>query len=504
MEQVDNTAVYNFNDELTLLIQSKYQIIYVECAEEEYALRQFKEIAGRLRLIYYYWSVTEGLQRDDNAGGYYQTTDPVKMIQTAIALSKAEQCGPGLYVLKDFHQYLDNPTTIRILKDFLAQVRKKQDTIIILAPVYKLPVDLEPYAAHIIGGYPGEDEIGLQMAQILEELTRYNKGLTVTMTEEETTSFIHALKGLSVQQIRNAVTKALMEDKVLNFNDLETVETFKRGLFNREGLLEFCGTKQADEIAGFEHLKGWLAERRGSYAEKTDNSLPPPKGIMLLGVQGCGKSLAVKVIAKVLNLPLYRLDMGRLYSKFLGESEENLRKSLTILDRLSPVCLWIDEIEKGFSVSDGSADGGVSQRLLGTFLTWMQERKTPCFVAATANAVYQLPPEFLRKGRFDEIFFVDLPDTSAREGIFRIHLRKRGFDPENFDLKVLVEKTPEFSGAEIEQVIIAALYSAANKQTQLTMADLTEKIALTKPLAVLKSEEITALREWAGERTISA
>jgi SpoVK/Ycf46/Vps4 family AAA+-type ATPase len=221
-----------------------------------------------------------------------------------------------------------------------------------------------------------------------------------------------------------------------------------------------------------------------------------------MGVQGCGKSLAVKVIARELTLPLYRLDLGRLYSKYIGETEQNLRKALMIVEKLCPLCLWIDEIEKGFAASGGDIDGGVSQRILGTFLTWMQERKTSCFIAATANDIYRLPPEFLRKGRFDEIFFVDLPDIESREIIFKINLQKRGFKPEDFDLKKMAEVTIGFSGAEIEQAIISALYRATSEKENISTKHIVEQIRSTKSLSVLKSEEITALRAWAKERTI--
>jgi SpoVK/Ycf46/Vps4 family AAA+-type ATPase len=223
-----------------------------------------------------------------------------------------------------------------------------------------------------------------------------------------------------------------------------------------------------------------------------------------MGVQGCGKSLAIKAVAKELGLPLYRLDIGKLYSQYIGQTEQNLRKALKTVDQLSPLCLWIDEIEKGFAASHGESDGGVSQRVLGTFLTWMQERKSSCFVAATANDVYRLPPEFLRKGRFDEIFFVDLPDQKIRKTLFTIHMRKRGLDPKNFDVKLMADKAADFSGAEIEQAVISALYRASSRKEPVSTHHILEQIHATKPLALLKQEEIAALREWARERTIPA
>ncbi len=221
-----------------------------------------------------------------------------------------------------------------------------------------------------------------------------------------------------------------------------------------------------------------------------------------MGVQGCGKSLAIKVIARELSLPLYRLDVGKLYSKYIGETEENLRKSLSTVEKLSPLCLWIDEIEKCFAASGSEIDGGVSQRVMATFLTWMQERKSDCFLAATANNIYMLPPEFLRKGRFDEIFFVDLPDLNMRKEVFKIHLAKRRLDPVNFDCELLAEKSADFNGAEIEQAVLSALYRATSKQQSITTEHIIEQLESTRPLAVIRSEDVIALREWARERTV--
>jgi SpoVK/Ycf46/Vps4 family AAA+-type ATPase len=337
---------------------------------------------------------------------------------------------------------------------------------------------------------------------MFHEIIRDEKG-KVFLTVDETQKITQSLKGLSVQQIRNVIHQCFIDDRLIDIKDLRTVESFKKKLFDQEGLLEFCLTEDKENIANFDNLKRWLNERKESFTGTT-SSLPPPRGVLLMGVQGCGKSLSVKALAKELGLPLYRLDTGRLYSQYIGQTEQNLRKALATVDKLSPLCLWIDEIEKGFAASAGESDGGVSQRVLGTFLTWMQERKSTCFLAATANDVYRLPPEFLRKGRFDEIFFVDLPDQEMRMSLFSIHLRKRGLNPETFDCKSFAEKAADFSGAEIEQAIISALYRASSKKEPLSTNHILEQIGLTKPLSLLKQEEISTLREWARERTIPA
>ena len=490
------------NDELALLIKSKYPVIFVESIDEEYVVNQLRLITSQLGLIFYQWSVTGGLQRGLNENPYYQTGDPEKMIKTVLSLIKSDRSEPGLFVLKDFDKHLENSIILRLFKDLVNLVRNSKNTIILLGPEYKLPKDIEPDAAHIVGGYPDEQEIASVLKGMFHELIQDEKG-KVSLTVDETQKITKSLKGLSVQQIRNVIHQCFIDDRLIDIRDLSTVESYKKKLFDQGGLLEFCITEDKENIANFDNLKRWLNERKESFVGTT-SSLPPPRGVLLMGVQGCGKSLSIKAIAKELGLPLYRLDIGRLYGQYIGQTEQNLRKALATVDKLSPLCLWIDEIEKGFAASAGESDGGVSQRVLGTFLTWMQERKSTCFLAATANDVYRLPPEFLRKGRFDEIFFVDLPNREIRMFLFRIHLRKRDLNPEKFDCKAFAEKAVNFSGAEIEQAIISALYRASSKKESVSTPLILEQIGFTKPLALLKEEEISSLREWAKERTIPA
>jgi hypothetical protein len=490
------------NDELALLIKSKYPLVFVESIDEEYVVNQLRQTASQLGLIFYQWSMTTGLQRGYKEGPYYQTGDPEKMIRTVLSLIKSDRSESGLFVLKDFDKHLENAILLRLFKDLVNLIKNTKTTIVIVSPEYKLPKDIEPEAAHIVGGYPDEREIGSVLKGMFNELIKSEKG-KVSLTVDEIQRIIKALKGLSVQQIRNVINQCFIDDHLIDIKDLNTIESCKKKLFDQEGLLEFCITEDKENIANFDNLKRWLSERKESFSSET-SSLPPPRGVLLMGVQGCGKSLAVKAIAKELRLPLYRLDIGRLYSQYIGQTEQNLRKALATVDKLSPLCLWIDEIEKGFAASTGESDGGVSQRVLGTFLTWMQERKSKCFLTATANDIYRLPPEFLRKGRFDEIFFVDLPDQEIRTSLVVIHLRKRGLTPEKFDCKLLAEKAADFSGAEIEQAIISALYRASSKKEPISTALILEQIRLTKPLALLKEEEISSLRDWAKERTIPA
>lgn len=493
------------NEELNLLIKSKYPVVCFETIDEIYTIRQLKAIAEQLDLIFYQWSLTDGLKRGDMEGAYYQTKEPVKMlrmVQDLLRSKEDEELKPGLFVLKDFEKYLEDVLALRLFKDIVNRIKGTKNTFVIVSPEYKLPKDIEADSAHLIGGYPVEDEIKTVIKETAEELIRTNKKVTLSLSDEELSKITNALKGLSIQQIRNVINQCLLEDNILNIKDLSAIETYKKKVFDQEGLLEFYLTEDKNNIAGFDNLKRWLVERKGSFSPDKTISLPIPKGLLLMGVQGCGKSLAVKVIARELNLALYRLDLARLYSKYIGETEQNLRKALMVVEKLCPVCLWIDEIEKGFAASGGDIDGGVSQRILGTFLTWMQERKASCFIAATANDIYRLPPEFLRKGRFDEIFFVDLPNVESREHLLRIHLKKRELKPEDFDLKKIVDVAVDFSGAEIEQAIIAALYRASTEKEVISTKHIIEQVKSTKPLSVLKQEEISALRAWAKERTI--
>lgn len=491
----------NINEELKLLVKSKYPVVFFESIDEIHSIWQLKAIAVQLNLVFYQWSLTEGLVRGIRS--YFDTKESAKMLRQILYLiEQGETKEPSLFVLKDFEKCLEDALTMRLFKDAINRIRDTQNTFVILSAEYKLPKDIESYSARLIGGYPVEDEIMTVIDETVAELKRTNKKTELALDYEELKKITKTLSGLSIQQIRNIINQCLLDDNVIDKKDFNTIESYKKKVFDQEGLLEFCLTEDKDNIAGFNNLKRWLSERKDSFTSDKIVSLPCPKGLLLMGVQGCGKSLAVKVIARELNLPLYRLDLARLHSKYIGETEQNLRKALMIVEKLRPLCLWIDEIEKGFAASGGDIDGGVSQRILGTFLTWMQERESGSFLAATTNDIYLLPPEFLRKGRFDEIFFVDLPDAQSREALFKIHFQKRGLKLEDFDLKRLAAKSVDFSGAEIEQAIISALYRASSEKKKIATEHIIEQIESTKPLSVLKGEEIAALRDWAKGRTV--
>lgn len=489
----------NFEAEITLLIKSKYPLILVDTIDEDYINSQLSGITAELGLAAYYWSLTKGLRVGRNENSFYQTTEPARMLKTVNDLLDDKQ--PCLFVLSDFQKFLEDAVVGRLFKDVLGRINNTRTTIVMVGADNKLPADIAPMAARISGGYPDEKEIMEEINRVLAEFKASAANLVVEMAPENLLRVVKSLKGLSLQQIRNVLNSCILKDGRFDKEDLAEIEKYKKELFDRDGILEYFGAEQPGNIAGFANLKKWVSDRKNSFF--SDNvQLPPPKGMLLLGVQGCGKSLAAKVVAGQLGIPLYRLDLNRLYSKFIGETEENLRKALKTVECLAPVCLWIDEIEKIFAASSGEVDGGVSKRVLGTMLTWMQERKDRSFIAATSNDINSLPPELLRKGRFDEIFFSDLPDALERKDILKIHLAKRSLPESAFDIDSLARASEGFSGAELEQAVISALYSASGSNEKIGTKHLMEQIKLTRPLSMIRADVIDSLRNWAKERSI--
>ncbi len=488
----------NFEEEILLLIKSRYPLVSVDTVDEDYVLDQLREAARAQGHAFYAWSLTKGLRVGDSENSFYKTNDAVGMLR--IVNDLLEQPRSAVFALCDFVRYLQDDTAARLFKDILDRIKGSPTTVALLAYGAKLPDDIAPLAAVIQGGYPDEKDIMEEINRAVMEFRASSPALSVNVPPEVLRRMVKTLKGLSRQQIRNVLNLCLTKDAVFDASDIAEMEKFKKEAFDRDGILEYFGSESEDSIAGFDSLKRWARDRRGAFF--TDGPLPPPKGALLLGVQGCGKSLAAKVISGVLGVPLYRLDLTRLYSKYIGETEENLRKALSTVERLAPVCLWVDEIEKIFASSSGDVDGGVSKRVLGTMLTWMQERKDRSFIAATSNDIENLPAELLRKGRFDEIFFADLPDEPAREGILFIHLKKRGLDPAKFDLKALAAACQGFSGSEIEQAVISALYSASGAGMPIATPHVLEQLRLTRPLSVVKADAVNFIRNWAKERNI--
>jgi ATP-dependent 26S proteasome regulatory subunit len=412
----------------------------------------------------------------------------------------------GLFVLKDFSGHLAVPAVSRAFRELLEVFATSQrlSTFVLLGASVELPPDVAPQIVRYDLRLPSLDEYRRAIAQVVESL-QTNRRAEVDLPAADYDAFATAMSGLTLNQARQALAQVAIEDGRLAVDDLERVVVLKTRALRNDSLLEyFPAADNAYQLGGFANLQRWLERTRVAFTpEAAQFNIPAPKGVMLVGVQGCGKSLAAKVIARQWQQPLLKLDASRLYDKYVGESEKNLRRSLVTAESMAPVVLWIDEIEKGMSPGSGQdSDGGLSRRLFGSFLTWLQEKRSDVFVVATANDLSALPAELLRKGRFDEIFFVDLPDGAERAEILRIHLGLRRQDPADFDLDRIATAADGFSGAELEQVVTASLLRAIQAHSTLDTALVLEEIAATVPLSRSRREDIARLRALARERFV--
>ena len=391
------------------------------------------------------------------------------------------------------------------MRDAAHALEGRVGAVVITGADMEPPASISGIAADLSLPGPDQEEFRELLANLIKDLDQRGH-VEVSLSKEEEASLLRHLRGLTLLEAHKILTKAIIEDGKLSAEDVQLVVAAKKEVVEREGLLEYFPTDhKLAQIADLVSLKAWLAKRQGVVREPTraaSYGLQFPRGMLLLGVPGYGKSLSAKAVASEWGLPLLKPDPSNLYNKFIGESERNFKRAMRAAERMAPVVLWIDELEKAFA--SGGEDGGVSQRILGSFLSWMQDRRGDVFIVATANDVQKLPPEFLRKGRFDEIFFVDLPNLPTRRDVFRIHLEGRGQDPELFDLDALARITDGFSGSEIEGVVVAGLYSAFDTGGALAPHVLIEEAGKTRPLSVTRSEEIAALRAWARERTVPA
>jgi SpoVK/Ycf46/Vps4 family AAA+-type ATPase len=426
------------------------------------------------------------------------TREPVAALQAIGKLTN-----PALVLLKDFHHALEEPVVVRALRELGTKLKSAFTTVMLVGPVLKLPDELEKDVSVVDVPLPTRADL-MQLLRDIARVVTKNKRAVVELTVEQAESLVAAAHGLTLNEAENAFAKAIAENNRLDGNDLRLILDEKSQVIRKSGLLEYYATDQAlGDVGGLVHLKKWLARRHNAFSEAARTfGLPEPKGLLLLGVQGCGKSLTAKAIATSWKMPLVRLDMGRIYSGLVGSSEENLRKAIRVVESLAPVVLWVDEIEKGLAGSGGgSNDTGVSARVFGSLLTWLQEKTAPVFVVATANRIDSLPPELLRKGRFDEIFFIDLPSVKEREDILSIQLKRRGRNPALFPLDDLAVQTENFSGAELEQVVVSALYDAFADGAELEPHHLVMAVQETLPLAVTMAEDVRRLRDWAKSRT---
>ena len=483
--------------ELKTLITSMHPVATVESAEEERLEELLRAVAAELRLPMFTWTVTRGLQRIDGQGMIHGTSNPLILLRHLATLTVE-----GIFHLKDLQAHLTDPSTARAFKEAAQTFSRNRSIIVMSGAGLSLPGDLAALAVPLRLHLPEHDELKQMLHRVIHGL-RGKHRVDVSLGPDGIEQVLQALAGLTLNQARQALAWAILSDGRLSTEDVPLLVKRKGEAIQDGGLLEFYPPDEnAFELGGFARLKAWLDRARVGFGPEAKSlGLNPPRGVMIVGVQGCGKSLAAKVIARLWHQPLLKLDAARLYDKYIGESEKNLRKALDVAEAIAPSVLWIDEIEKGFA-SGGDADGGVSRRMLGSFLTWMQERQGSVFVVATANDLGSLPPELLRKGRFDEIFFVDLPDAAERESIVRIHLQLRKQDPAAFDLRALAAASEGFSGAEIEQAVIASLYRSLHGKTPLTTALLVGEIRETVPLSVSRREDIERIRNSARDRFV--
>lgn len=513
---MDSTT--GFREVLTQLIRARNPVLLVETHEEERVVDAVQVVAAdvealrRERKVVLY-SLTKGLHEPHGSG-------------TAVAPDKAlgqiaKITEPTVFILFDLHHSLGagprgaEPVTLRAVRDVAEQFKNGPvpSTLIIVAPALTLPPDLEKAVTVVDLPLPGVEEI----EQVLENIISPNReAITVNLDADERHRLVQAALGLTRSEAENAFARAIAADGILDAGDIELVLDEKRQTIRKSGLLEFIPPEgNLDDVGGLQNLKRWLGKRNSSWlGEAGEWSIPFPKGILITGVPGCGKSLTAKCTSSLWSMPLLRLDIGRVFSGLVGSSEQNMRGALKLAEATSPSILWIDEIEKGFgSAGGGGGDSGTSQRVFGTFLTWMQEKKHPVFVIATANAIDRLPPEFLRKGRFDEIFFVDLPTHAERVPIWRLHLERRlvagsavaaGLGIDDALLDRLAQASEGFSGAEIEQAVVTACFDGFADRRAVTEQDVLRSIANTVALSVTQAEGIAATRAWAADRAVAA
>ncbi|MEZ4699928.1 MAG: AAA family ATPase [Rhodothermales bacterium] len=486
--------------ELVTLVQSRTPIIVVESIEEQRVLDLLKRSAAQLGRGLFRWTITQGLCRvGERSSRQDAVQEPGEVLQHIWAMQIS-----GIYLLVDFHPFLDDPKHIRQIKEVALQAESRRQTIVFMSHAIKIPEELRHFVAHFELKLPSESALMQTVAKVAGQWAEERKDQKLHIDREALRLLVQNLRGLTLTEAERLARTAIYDDGAITLDDLTDVARAKHDLLNGEGILSFeHNTARFSEVGGLGRFKQWLAHRRVAFfGDPKATALDPPKGILLLGVQGGGKSLAAKAVAGTWGIPLLRLDFGALYNKYHGETERRTREALRMAEVMAPCVLWLDEIEKG--ISTGDSDAGTSKRLLGTLLTWMAERSAPVFIVATANDIQSLPPELMRKGRLDEIFFVDLPDPETRGEIFAIHMAKRGLVVESFDLPALATASDGFSGAEIEQAIVAGLYSAQGGSGRLDQQILVDELHTTRPLSVVMSEHIGAMRAWANERTVPA
>ena len=484
-----------FNDELILLLKARYPIIFIDTIEEdrvEYVIR--KQIKASLNRSIYSWDFVDGYTNNPNNEGFAKR-NPLQALELIERLT-AET--PALFLLKDFNRFLTDVSISRKLKNVSRILKLQPKTIIIIGSDFQIPKELQDLITVLQFKLPLESEID-------QELTRLITSLNLKIDQTLFESLTRACQGLSLERIRRVLSKIIATHKTIDEKSIGVLLSEKKQIISQTEILEYWSSdEQIADIGGVEQLKNWLKKRKTSFSLKAANyGLPTPRGLLLVGIQGTGKSLTAKAVASEWQLPLLKLDVGKLFGGIVGESESRLRQMINVAETLSPCILWIDEIDKAFSNNESNGDSGTSNRVLATFISWLSEKDKPVFVVATANNIDMLPLEIIRKGRFDEIFFLDLPKYHEREQIFKIHIKE--FRPNSwklFDYTKLAKLSDSFSGAEIRQTVIEAMYYAFDEDREFTTDDICRALKELIPLAQLETSQTLKLQNWASSGRI--
>tara|TARA_B100000768_G_scaffold98408_1_gene91765 strand:+ start:4480 stop:5961 length:1482 start_codon:yes stop_codon:yes gene_type:complete len=486
-----------FIEDFNLLLKARYSLIFIATTEEdrlEYTIRNCIKL-GKKRAVYT-WDFIDGFLNTPN-NKEIGKRNPLQALEY---IEKLTVDNPALFLLKDFNKFFSDITIDRKLRNLSRLLKTQPKTIIIIAPEIIIPEELRELITVLEFNLPDVNEIRQELIRLLNLLEQ-------KLEKNDLDNLIRSCQGLSIERIRRVLSKIIANNQVIDNSSISIILTEKQQIINQTQILEFCSTSQTlDDVGGLDNLKLWLKQRSNSFSEKAATyGLPIPRGLLLVGVQGTGKSLTAKAIAHDWQLPLLRLDFGRLFAGIVGESESRVREMIRVAEALAPCVIWIDEIDKSFNKNETKGDSGTTNRVLGTFLTWLSEKTSQVFVVATANNFEILPLELIRKGRFDEIFFVGLPIETEREKIFQVLLYQIRPDTiHNFDIQKLSQKSVDFSGAEIFQAIVEGMHIAFNENREFTTTDILKGLTEIIPLAQLETKQIQALQQWALSGRIRA
>jgi SpoVK/Ycf46/Vps4 family AAA+-type ATPase len=480
----------SFIKEFKLLLKARYSLLYINTTEEErleYTIKSCVQLYSNRAI--YSWDFVDGYIGNPNDNGF-ASRNPLQALEL---VEKLTSDNPAIFILKDFHLFLNDISVARKLKNLVKNLKKQTKTIIIVASEINIPESIRELITVVNFDLPNAFEIR-------KELFRVQESLGYLLPESSLDSLVRSCQGLSLERIRRVLSKVIATYKEINVESLDIIFNEKKQIISQTQILEFCTSDiKLSDIGGLDNLKQWLKRRSEALSQKAASyGLPCPRGLLLVGIQGTGKSLTAKAIANDWSLPLLKLDVGKLFGGIVGESEARMRQMIQLSEAISPCILWIDEIDKAFAGMESKGDSGTTSRVLATFITWLSEKKSPVFVVATANNIYSLPPEILRKGRFDEIFFIGLPNEEEKKLIFKVHLNKvRPRSYQNYQLDLLSKQAKNFSGAEIEESIIEAMHLAFSENREFVTEDILKSIEQFVPLAYTNQEKIESLQEWA-------